>query len=61
MQISYTQEAVAVTLKERAGQLKTDIPAVMLCLRRRETPLAAKLLAASPSGAFSRRSSASCF
>jgi uncharacterized membrane protein YkvA (DUF1232 family) len=46
MQISYTQEAVAVTLKERAGQLKTDIPAVMLCLRRRETPLAAKLLAA---------------
>lgn len=34
------------TLKERAKQLKTDIPALFLALRRKETPLTAKLLAA---------------
>ena len=34
-----------MTLKERAKQLKTDIPAVFLALRRRETPWYAKLLA----------------
>ena len=32
-------------LKERAARLKTDIPALFLFLRRRETPLYAKLLA----------------
>ena len=32
-------------LKERAARLKTDIPALFLCLRRRETPWYAKLLA----------------
>lgn len=34
-----------MTLKDRAKQLKTDIPAVFLALRRRETPWYAKLLA----------------
>ena len=34
------------SLKERAKQLKTDIPALFLALRRKETPLTAKLLAA---------------
>lgn len=32
-------------LKSRAKQLKTDIPAVFLALKREETPWAAKLLA----------------
>ncbi|WP_411677962.1 YkvA family protein [Caproicibacter sp.] len=32
-------------LKKRAKQLKTDIPALYLALRHRETPLAAKLCA----------------
>ena len=35
-----------MTLKERARQLKTDIPAVFLALKKRETPWTAKLLAA---------------
>ena len=34
-----------MTLKDRAKQLKTDIPAVFLALWRRETPWYAKLLA----------------
>ena len=34
-----------MTLKDRAKQLKTDIPAVFLALRRKETPWYAKLLA----------------
>ena len=33
-------------LKERAKKLKTDIPAVFLALKDRETPWAAKILAA---------------
>lgn len=33
-------------LKARAKRLKTDIPAVFLALRRKETPLGAKILAA---------------
>jgi len=33
-------------LKQRARQLKTDIPAVFLALKAEETPLAAKLFAA---------------
>lgn len=33
-------------LKERAKQLKTDIPAVFWALRRKETPLLAKIIAA---------------
>lgn len=32
-------------LKDRAAQLKTDIPAVFLALRKRETPWYAKVLA----------------
>ncbi|MDD4368748.1 MAG: YkvA family protein [Oscillospiraceae bacterium] len=32
-------------LKEKAKQLKTDIPAVFLCLNKKETPLGAKLVA----------------
>ena len=32
--------------KARAAQLKTDIPALWLCLRAKETPLLAKVLAA---------------
>lgn len=35
-----------MTLKERAKKLKTDIPAVFLALKDKETPLLAKLLAA---------------
>ena len=35
-----------MTLKERTKQLKTDIPAVFLALKKRETPWTAKLLAA---------------
>lgn len=32
-------------LKERAKQLKTDIPAVFVALRKKQTPLFAKILA----------------
>ena len=32
--------------KERAAKLKTDIPALWLCLKAKETPLLAKVLAA---------------
>ena len=35
-----------MTLKARAKQLQTDIPAVFLALKKRETPWTAKLLAA---------------
>ena len=35
-----------MSLKDRAKQLKTDIPAVFLALKKRETPWTAKLLAA---------------
>jgi uncharacterized membrane protein YkvA (DUF1232 family) len=34
-----------MNLKERARQLKTDIPAVFLSLTSKETPIAAKILA----------------
>lgn len=34
-----------MNLKKRALQLKTDVPAVFLSLKSKETPLAAKLLA----------------
>lgn len=34
-----------MNIKARANQLKTDIPAVFLCLKSNETPLLAKLLA----------------
>lgn len=34
-----------MNLKERAKQLKTDIPAVFLSLKSNDTPLAAKILA----------------
>lgn len=34
-----------MNLKERAKQLKMDVPAVFLALRRKETPLPAKVLA----------------
>jgi len=34
-----------MNLKERANQLKIDIPAVFLCLKSKETPLIAKILA----------------
>lgn len=33
------------TLKERAKALKTDIPAVFIALRKKETPISAKILA----------------
>lgn len=32
-------------IKNRAKQLKTDIPAIFIALKKRETPLAAKILA----------------
>ena len=35
-----------MNLKERAKQLKTDIPAVFWALKKKETPLRAKILAA---------------
>ena len=35
-----------MTLKERAKKLKTDVPAVFLALKRKETPWYAKILAA---------------
>lgn len=35
-----------MNLKERANQLKQDIPTLFLCLKDPKTPLAAKLLAA---------------
>jgi len=34
-----------MNLKERAKKLKTDIPAVFIALRKKETPLAAKIIA----------------
>ncbi len=34
-----------MTLKERAAQLKTDLPALFLCLKSRSTPLLPKILA----------------
>ncbi|PKM62112.1 MAG: hypothetical protein CVU99_00385 [Firmicutes bacterium HGW-Firmicutes-4] len=34
-----------MNLKERAKKLKTDIPAVFVALKKKETPLAAKILA----------------
>lgn len=35
-----------MNLKERAKKLKTDIPAIFLALKNKETPIAAKLVAA---------------
>ena len=35
-----------MSLKERARALKADIPAVYLCLKDKETPLPAKIMAA---------------
>lgn len=32
-----------MNLKERERQLKTDIPAVFLCLKSKDTPLIAKI------------------
>ena len=34
-----------MNFKERAKQLKTDIPAVFIALRKKETPIPAKILA----------------
>lgn len=34
-----------MNLKERARQLKEDIPVVFLCLKRKDTPFGAKILA----------------
>ena len=34
-----------MNLKQRAAQLQADIPALLLALKKKETPLAAKLLA----------------
>lgn len=38
-------EADDMNIKERAKQLKTDIPAVFLCMKSKDTPLVAKILA----------------
>jgi uncharacterized membrane protein YkvA (DUF1232 family) len=35
-----------INLKERAKQLKTDIPAVFLAMKHKNTPILAKILAA---------------
>jgi uncharacterized membrane protein YkvA (DUF1232 family) len=37
---------MSINLKERAKNLKTDIPAVFLALKRKETPWYAKIVAA---------------
>ena len=37
---------ISEKLKNRAKQLKTDIPAVFIALKKKETPLLAKILAA---------------
>lgn len=37
--------AKQMNLKERAGKLKTDLPALFLALKDRETPMLAKVLA----------------
>ena len=34
-----------MNLKDRAKKLKTDIPAVFIAMKKRETPLAAKIFA----------------
>ncbi len=34
-----------MNLKERAGKLKTDLPAVLIALKKKETPVGAKLVA----------------
>lgn len=34
-----------MTLKERAKKLKTDIPAVFIAMKKKETPMLAKLIA----------------
>ena len=34
-----------MNLKERAKKLKTDIPAILIALKKKETPLIAKILA----------------
>ena len=34
-----------INLKERAKQLKTDVPAVFIAMKRKETPFIAKVLA----------------
>lgn len=34
-----------MNLKERANKLKTDIPAVFIAMKKRETPVAAKIVA----------------
>ena len=39
-------EEKSMNLKERAKKLKTDIPAIFLALKNKETPIAAKLVAA---------------
>jgi len=39
-------EKLSERFRRRARQLKTDIPAVFLAMRRKETPLAAKIIAA---------------
>lgn len=39
-------EGTEMNWKERAAQLKTDIPALWLCLKAKETPVLAKVLAA---------------
>lgn len=34
-----------MNLEEQAGKLKTDIPAVFLAIKKKETPIAAKVIA----------------
>ena len=42
---TYGGKALQMKLKDRARRLKTDIPAIGLALRDRETPLLAKIIA----------------
>lgn len=39
------EAGVVMSLKERAQKLKTDIPAVFIALKKKDTPVAAKILA----------------
>ena len=42
----FEYRVMILTLKERARSLKSDIPAVFLCLKDKQTPVPAKILAA---------------
>ena len=44
--MSKKENSITSKIRKRAKQLKTDIPAVFLALRKKETPIMAKIIAA---------------